>query len=198
MEIERRWERKREAGADAENHLFYASLCVTDKAHRKVMLINRSRDEQSYRPLSSEIEKKRKKEMKLRREREKDWNEVKKGENELQLSVCVTVIMRRKTWISDFLLVYYDVTILSLFAHPQVVPNPENILSSVENIYSRYSNLDHHSRLWKMLQLKTSTLKTFKYSKNALKPRKSFNWARKITYIILKWLQSSKYMATRN
>lgn len=59
MEIERRWERKREAGADAENHLFYASLCVTDKAHRKVMLINRSRDEQSYRPLSSEIEKKK-------------------------------------------------------------------------------------------------------------------------------------------
>lgn len=55
MEIERRWERKREAGADAENRLFYAILCVTDKAHRKVMLINRSRDEQSYRPLSSEI-----------------------------------------------------------------------------------------------------------------------------------------------
>lgn len=155
MEIERRWERKREAGADAENHLFYASLCVTDKAHRKVMLINRSRDEQSYRPLSSEIEKKERKEAEEgERERLKWGKKKKKGENELQLSVCVAVIMRRKTWISDFLFVYYDVTILSLFAHTQVVPNPENILSSVENVYSRYSNLDHHSRLWKMLLLK--------------------------------------------
>lgn len=69
MEIERRRERKREAGADAENHLFYASLCVTDKAHRKVMLINRSRDEQSYGPLSSEIEK-------------KERNEAEEGERE--------------------------------------------------------------------------------------------------------------------
>lgn len=102
MEIERRWEGKREAGADAENHLFHASLCVTDKAHRKVMLINRSRDEQSYRPLSSVIEKKER-ERNEAEEREKDWTEEKRWKWTAAECMCCSHY-EEKTWISDFYL----------------------------------------------------------------------------------------------
>ncbi len=127
MEIERRWERKREASADAENHLFYASLCVTDKAHRKVMLINRSRDEQSYRPLSSEIDKKEKNGRAKRGRGRMKWGK------KVKMS-CSWIEVLQSLWIYQFMM-------LSLFAHPRVVLNADDFLFSVQTSAALFNTI---------------------------------------------------------